>query len=291
MTVDNAVIMAAGTSSRFAPLSYESHKALTVVRGEVLIERQIRQLLEAGIRDIYVVTGYKAEQFEYLQRSYGIKLIHNSSYETRNNNGSIWAARNVIRNTYICSSDNYFSENPFEKTADESYYAAVYSEGDTGEWCITEKDGYIAEVRTGGRNSWYMLGHVFWNSAFSSRFLSILEGEYDKPGTENLLWEHIYINHISELPMKIRKYPDGMIYEFDTLDDLRRFDSSYEEDTRSNILKTIAADLAVTEGDLREIRPFKEKNHSAAGFTFLCRGRNYRYTYKTRQLQEGKDEE
>ena len=43
MLVDNAVIMAAGTSSRFAPLSYERHKGLTEVRGEVLIERQIRQ--------------------------------------------------------------------------------------------------------------------------------------------------------------------------------------------------------------------------------------------------------
>ena len=33
--VDNAVIMAAGTSSRFAPLSYETHKSLLTVRGEV----------------------------------------------------------------------------------------------------------------------------------------------------------------------------------------------------------------------------------------------------------------
>ena len=35
--VDNAVIMAAGTSSRFAPLSYEYPKALIRVKGEVLI--------------------------------------------------------------------------------------------------------------------------------------------------------------------------------------------------------------------------------------------------------------
>jgi CTP:phosphocholine cytidylyltransferase-like protein len=53
--VDNAVIMAAGTSSRFAPLSYERPKALIEVRGEVLIERQIKQLREAGIDDIIVV--------------------------------------------------------------------------------------------------------------------------------------------------------------------------------------------------------------------------------------------
>ena len=62
--VDNAIIMAAGVSSRFAPLSYETPKAVTNVRGEILIERQIRQLHEAGIRDIYIIVGYKAEQFE-----------------------------------------------------------------------------------------------------------------------------------------------------------------------------------------------------------------------------------
>ena len=47
--VDNAVIMAAGMSSRFAPLSYEKPKALLKVKGEVLIEREIRQLQAAGI--------------------------------------------------------------------------------------------------------------------------------------------------------------------------------------------------------------------------------------------------
>ena len=41
--VDNAIIMAAGTASRFAPLSFEKPKALIEVRGEVLIERQIKQ--------------------------------------------------------------------------------------------------------------------------------------------------------------------------------------------------------------------------------------------------------
>ena len=62
--VDNAVIMAAGLSSRFAPISYEKPKGLLKVRGEVLIERQIRQLKEAGIDDITVVVGYKKERLQ-----------------------------------------------------------------------------------------------------------------------------------------------------------------------------------------------------------------------------------
>ena len=48
--VDNAIILAAGLSSRFAPISYEKPKGLLHVRGEILIERQIRQLQESGHR-------------------------------------------------------------------------------------------------------------------------------------------------------------------------------------------------------------------------------------------------
>ena len=105
MKVNNAIIMAAGTASRFAPLSFEKHKALIEVKGEILIERQIRQLQEAGIKEIIVVTGYMAEQFEYLKEKYKVILIHNPDYLIRNNNSSIHAAKNYLKNSYICSSD------------------------------------------------------------------------------------------------------------------------------------------------------------------------------------------
>ena len=203
MKVDNAIIMAAGTASRFAPLSFELPKALIEVRGEVLIERQIKQLKEAGIDEVIIVTGYKAEQFEYLIEKYGVKLVHNPDYLTRNNNSSIWVVREYLRNSYICSSDNYFFDNPFEAEVDDSYYSSIYVEGETNEWCIKEDDGRIKDVVVGGNDSWVMLGHVFWSEEFSKKFISILEEEYDKAETADKLWETIYIDHIDELDMKI----------------------------------------------------------------------------------------
>lgn len=286
MKVDNAIIMAAGTASRFAPLSYEKPKALIEVRGEVLIERQIRQLREAGIKEVVVVTGYKAEQFEYLKDKYGVVLVHNPDYLTRNNNSSIYVAREHIKNSYICSSDNYFITNPFESDVDESYYSAVYMEGETGEWCISEEDGWITDVKVGGEDSWVMLGHVFWSDSFSHSFLHILEDEYEWPETANKLWETIYIEHIKELPMKIRKYPADYIFEFDTLDELREFDTSYVNDTRSTILKRIAVELGVEEKDIRSVKAFKDKDNVAAGFTFETRERKYRYYYETQNMEE-----
>ena len=50
--VDNAVIMAAGYSARCMPLSSVLPKGLFRVKGEILIEREIEQLREAGIEDI-----------------------------------------------------------------------------------------------------------------------------------------------------------------------------------------------------------------------------------------------
>ena len=285
--VNNAVIMAAGTSSRFAPLSYEKPKALIEVRGEVLIERQIRQLREAGIEEIYIVTGYKAEQFSYLADKYGVVLRHNPYYETRNNNASIKVVEDSLKNTYICSADNYFLENPFENVVTEAYYSAVYADGDTKEWCITtDAEGYISRVEIGGKNAWYMLGHTFWDEAYSKKFVEILDQEYDAPETADKLWEDIYIEHISELKMKIRKYPKNEIFEFDTLDELREFDGSYVNDTRSRIIKKISEKYHVSQGEVRGISTIKGENNEAIGFSFYIKGNQYKYDYATEKISE-----
>ncbi len=281
MKVDNAVIMAAGTSSRFAPLSYETHKALIEVRGEILIERQIRQLKEAGVPEIYIVTGYKAEQFEYLKDKFGIVLIRNPEFQVRNNNSSIFAAKDVICNTFLCSSDNYFARNPFEKEVPEAYYAAVYSDGPTSEWCMeADEEGYIRSVTIGGENAWYMLGHTFWSGEFSREFLKILDRDYDLPATKGKLWESIFLDHLDTLKMKIRKYEPDMIFEFDTLDELRLFDPSYKDDTRSRLLKQCAKELNAGEADLVCVRALKNKEGISEGFMFTCKGIPYRFLYR-----------
>ena len=99
------------------------------------------------------------------------------------------------------------------------------------------------------------------------------------------MWETIYIEHINELPMKIRKYPADFIFEFDTLDELREFDDSYISNTRSEILTKIAGELGVEEKEIRSVKAFKDKDNAAAGFTFET-GKKYRYYYKTEKMEE-----
>lgn len=257
--VRNAIILAAGLSSRFAPISYEKPKGVLKVRGEVLIERQIRQLREAGIDDITVVVGYKKEYFFYLQEKYGVDLVNNDEYASRNNNGSIWRVRDRLANTFVCSSDDYFTENPFEPYVYKAYYAAQYAEGPTKEWCMTTgANDRITGVTIGGSDSWYMLGHVYFDEAFSKAFVSILESEYDRPETTDKLWEDLYIEHIKELDMTMRPYLEGVINEFDSLDELRAFDPHFLENVDSEVFDNICGTLGCSKSEIHDVYPLKQ---------------------------------
>ena len=80
-----AIILAAGYSSRFVPLCFDLPKGLLPVKGETLIERQIRQLRDIGIKEIHIVTGAYAEQFDFLKNKHDVNLIYNKDYAAKNN--------------------------------------------------------------------------------------------------------------------------------------------------------------------------------------------------------------
>ena len=68
-----AILLAAGIGSRLRPLTLETPKPLIQVKGEPIIERQIKALNDVGITDILIVTGYLNKKFEYLKEKYGVK--------------------------------------------------------------------------------------------------------------------------------------------------------------------------------------------------------------------------
>ena len=279
--------MAAGTSSRFIPISYEKPKALIEVKGEVLIERQIRQLQEAGISEIIIVVGYKKEQFDYLQDKFGIILVENAEYALRNNHSTIYAVREYLKNSYICSADNYFSVNPFHKEEEHAFYAAVYADGETKEWCLdVDETEWIQQVSIGGENAWYMLGHTFWTKEFSETFLQILKRDYEMPEMIDKLWEAIYAENVAILKMKIKKYHAEEIYEFDSLEELREFDTKYCNHSDSEIMQSLARRLCCREEEIVDLIPQKDALGNVSGFAFSCQHKLYNYQYETAKLRE-----
>lgn len=281
----NAVILAAGFSSRFAPLSYETPKGLLEVKGEILIERQIRQLKEAGIEDITVIVGYKAELFSYLQKKFNVNIILNDEYHVKNNLSSLMRAKDILGNTFICSADNYFTENAFSEHTDYGYYSAVYQSGETDEWCIaTDEEGYIKEVTIGGQDAFVMIGHAYFNREFSEQFIPLMVEAYQREDSSGMLWEHLYINHLDQLKLKIKKYDERVIKEFDSLEELQAFDETYLFDTRSEIMKKISQELNCAQSEISSILPLSSMGQ-VEGFRFWVNGQTYMYDYITGELR------
>lgn len=278
--VDNAVIMAAGMSSRFAPLSYEKPKGLMVVKGEILIEREIRQLHAAGITDITVVVGYMKEKFFYLQQKFGVKIVVNEDYYRYNNPSTLIRVLDKLQNTYICSSDNYFVDNVFEPYVYDSYYAAVYYPGKSEEWGLKfDKKGRIRGIEHHPENMWCMLGHVYFSRAFSQAFSQVLTEQYPLSETKQALWEGLYEKNLTRLPpLYIRKYEAEKVREFDSLEELREFDDKYLENTDSRIFKNICGILHCRESDITGIHVIKQ-GLTNLSFRFSCLGEEYVYRH------------
>ena len=279
----NAIILAAGTSSRFVPISFEIPKSLLKVHGEVLIERQINQLQEAGILDITVVVGYKKELFYYLKNKYNVSIVENEDYHIYNNTSSLIKVLDKLENTYICSSDNYFTKNVFLENEEQAYYSAIYINGETDEYCIQyDKEDIITKVTIGGENSYIMLGHVYFDKNFSDSFKEILKSEYENEETRKKLWEQIYIKYISTLKMKIKKYTEGIIFEFDSLEELRKFEPSFQSNTK--IIKEITRYFQCNENELSNflLEENKENNFS---FSFIFQNKKYMYSLKIKEKE------
>ena len=203
--VDGALIMAAGFGSRFVPLTFETPKGLLEVFGERMVERQIKQLHEAGITNITIVVGYLKEKFEYLIDKYQVNLLYNPEYSCKNTLGTLYHARKLLigKNMYILASDNWMRENMYHLYECGSWYSAAYMSSDTSEWCLEyNKKGLITKVDIGGRDSYAMFGPAFFSRSFSETFLPVANAYYNIPGTEQFYWEHVYMELVNGLAKK-----------------------------------------------------------------------------------------
>ena len=276
----NAIILAAGKSSNFAPFIYEKPKGLFCVKGEILIERQIRQLQEAGVFEIYVVVGYMKEKFFYLEQKYNIKLISNNTFATHGNIYSLYAAKQYLNNTFVCCADQYFNQNPFfdDNYNNVSYRACTLLEGKFNEFGAgLDEQNRIAKFTIGGSNSLAMVGHAYFNSDFSSKFISFLENEINDFGVGKMFWEEFWAKHIEDLTFFSKIYNSEFCFEFDSLDDLIKFDAEFLLNIDSKIIENICNTLKCNSCDIKEIQTI---NAGLTNVSFSFKVDKQKYVYR-----------
>jgi choline kinase len=104
------VILAAGMAKRLRPLTDKCPKCLLEVGERTLLQRTVDAMLQAGVNELVVVTGYKAEMIrDFLTAHYPSLTIHfidNPDYAHNNNIFSLWLTRPFTEGREFLLSDS-----------------------------------------------------------------------------------------------------------------------------------------------------------------------------------------
>jgi len=101
--VRQAVILAAGMGVRLKERGKMMPKGRLCLGENPIIEESILRLLAVGIKQIVIVTGHLAEQFEPLRDRYqgAVQLVHNSYYADSGSMYSLYCARQHIDEDFL----------------------------------------------------------------------------------------------------------------------------------------------------------------------------------------------
>lgn len=227
--VRRAVFIAAGFGSRLAPVTLDIPKPLIPVHGKRLIDGLIDAVLAAGIPEIIVVRGYKAECFDVLLEKYPmIRFVENPDYAEANNILSALKVKDQLENAYIFDADLLLHTPaliaPYHY---ESNFLGVWCER-TDDWCFPTKNGYILEERRGGLDCYQVIGISYWDAEDGRKLARDLPLVAAMPGGKEYYWEQVPMAVLKEnYRVAIRPCLASDVEEIDTFSELKALDPAY----------------------------------------------------------------
>lgn len=271
-----AIILAAGFGMRMVPINIETPKAMLEVKGQCLIERQINQLHEVGIREIYVVVGFMKERFEYLIDKYGVELVVNPDYAVKNNMYSLQLAllrlkkRDKLSNTYILPSDIWNEKNPFHKNELYSWYMISDILDDDSNVRVSRK---MELVRNGTGAGNKMIGISYLLSKDLENVLYQIDRLSQTTDFCRLFWEDALYDVKNKMLVEAKIVHGEEVTEINTYEQLRELDRESKQ-LQSDAISEISKVLNVFSCEIVDISVLK-KGMTNRSFLFSCKGKKY----------------
>lgn len=266
----NAIILAAGYGMRMVPINMETPKGLLEVKGEVMIERTIRQLHEAGVTEIYIIVGFMKEQYEYLTDKYGVELIVNPEYARKNNLHSLAAALSHLSNTYVIPCDIWCGVNPFCRQELYSWYMVSDRADGESRMRVNRRRELVSVSREEKGSAMIGICYLLEEQAATvrERIAELCsDGRYD-----GAFWEEALCAKNGMLvPARVVRAEDFV--EINTYEQLSELDGDSSH-LKSEALQVIAQALDAPVGEITDISVLK-KGMTNRSFLFTCRGEKY----------------
>lgn len=220
--------------TRMAPLTQKTAKPLVKVFGKSMIETIIEGL-EKRVSHVYVVVGYKKEQFAFLEEKYpNLTLIENTEFTTINNISSIHAAREVMGtdDCFICEADLFVSDTSiFKAELAQSCYYGKFVAGHSDDWVFEQdENGRIVRVGKHGDDVYNMCGVAWFKAKDAETIKNAIDEAYTHPGAyENLFWDDIVNRELKNVNLTVHPVKQEQIIELDSVAELSSFDPNYED--------------------------------------------------------------
>ncbi|MCK3657836.1 protein licC [Pasteurellaceae bacterium Pebbles2] len=218
----NAILLAAGLGSRFKEITQKTHKALLPINGIPNIERTIQFLLEAKISNIYIVTGYHAQQFEYLTQKYPVKLLFNAKYQEWNSIYSLYQALDYFSDSYVIDADVVVFNNIFKEKPKQSCYFTIQRENKKEEWIPVLSDNKrVLNIEISKRYAPSLLGISYWTHSDCEKIKAV----YSKFTSEDVLlekslyWDNIPMSILEDLNVTTIQLSSNDGYEMDNFEE------------------------------------------------------------------------
>lgn len=266
----NAVILAAGFGLRMMPINMEMPKGLLEVNGEPLVERAIKQLHEVGIREIYVVVGFLKEKYEYLIDEYGVELVVNPEYSTKNNLHSMKRVLGHISNTYIVPCDIWCDRNPYSRHELYSWYMVSDLVDDKSSVRVNRKMELALVPASAGGNAMIGISYLVEEDAavVRERIRELCgDARYDGAFWEEALYQK------DRMAVAARVVHAADVVEINTYEQLRELDSDSNQ-LKADAIKVICKVLQAAPEEIIDINVLK-KGMTNRSFGFTCKGKKY----------------
>jgi choline kinase len=135
VSIEQALILAAGRGVRMGPRGQNIPKGFIEVGGQFLVARSLALLARAGIRNVTIVTGHLAERYDELPpvSGLGVSTLHNPLFAEKGSFESLRVGLGAMRGPFLLlESDIIYEPRALGAVLDSAHDSVILTSGPTG---------------------------------------------------------------------------------------------------------------------------------------------------------------